>query len=507
MNRKRIVTLLIPGLLFIFGYCNSKPDTKDRQPAVAGQFYPANRADLNNTLKELFSKAVPRKKIENIIALISPHAGYIFSGEVAASSYNQLDPEKEYDNIFIIGSSHYIAFDGASIYSEGDFITPLGKVKVNRELCSLLIKKYDFFSNREDAHSKEHSLEVQLPFLQYRLKKEFKIVPIVIGSQSLDNCKRIAEALSPYLNTRNLFVVSTDFSHYPSYDDACTVDKATSDAILTNSPSALIRSMEKYESKGITNLATCLCGYTSVLTLMYMTEKKPGAVYDHILYKNSGDSEAGNTPTGRKQVVGYNAIVVFLKGEGSRAEFDLKDADKKKLLSIARRTIEEYVGSRKVPEIQENDITVALKTSCGAFVTLKKSGELRGCVGRFGAVEPLYKVIREMAVAASTQDYRFKPVTRGELGEIEIEISVLTPIRRINSIDELKLGKHGIYIRKGNSSGTFLPQVATETGWTKEEFLGHCAQDKAGIGWNGWKDAELYVYEALVFGEKDFEIK
>jgi hypothetical protein len=143
-----------------------------------------------------------------------------------------------------------------------------------------------------------------------------------------------------------------------------------------------------------------------------------------------------------------------------------------------------------------------LKTPCGAFVTLKKYGNLRGCIGRFDASEPLYQVVQEMAIASSTQDYRFSPVELKEIPELEIEISVLTPMRHISSIDEIELGKHGIYIKKGNRSGTFLPQVATETGWTKEEFLGHCAQDKAGIGWNEWKDAEVYVYEALVFGEE-----
>jgi len=148
-----------------------------------------------------------------------------------------------------------------------------------------------------------------------------------------------------------------------------------------------------------------------------------------------------------------------------------------------------------------------VKTNCGAFVTLKKHSDLRGCIGRFDASEPLYKVVRDMAIASSTQDYRFPPVVYNEIPELEFEISVLTPMRRVYSADEIELGRHGIYIRKGQNSGTFLPQVATETGWTKEEFLGHCAQDKAGIGWNGWKDAELYVYEAIVFGEKELEGK
>ena len=271
--------------------CQSQGERIDRQPAVAGSFYPAKQEELNATLKQLFANAVPSKDIQNIVAVISPHAGYVFSGEVAASSYNQIDPAKEYENIFILGSSHYVAFEGASIYSQGNFITPLGTVKVNTKLADLLIKNNGFFSNRTDAHAREHSVEVQLPFLQYRLKKDFKIVPIVLGTQSPETCRRIAEALRPYLNTKNLFVISTDFSHYPSYADAKEVDKATADAILTKSPQNLLRSMASYERKGISNLATCLCGWTSVLTLLYMTEGNANTEFTHIQYKNSGDTE------------------------------------------------------------------------------------------------------------------------------------------------------------------------------------------------------------------------
>ena len=478
--------------------CQSQSERRDRPPAVAGSFYPAQPDELKETLKQLFKNAVPSKNIRNVIAVICPHAGYVFSGEVAASAFNQIDPAKDYENIFIIGSSHHIAFEGASIYSQGNFITPLGTVKVNTGLADRLIKDNNVFSNRTDAHEREHSIEVQLPFLQYRLKKDFKIIPIILGTQSPETCQRIAEALRPFFNTKNLFIISSDFSHYPAYTDAKTVDKATADAILSNSPEKLIRSMMEYEKKGISNLATCLCGWTSVLTLLYMTESNGDALFTHIQYKNSGDTEYGE----KDRVVGYNAITVSLKEKKQRSGFMLTDKDKKDLLGIARNTVVSYIKDGKTPEINENRLSSLLKTNCGAFVTLKKRGNLRGCIGRFDASEPLYKVVQEMAVASSTQDTRFLPVESNELPELEIEISVLTPMRRISSIDEFELGKHGIYMRKGFRSGTFLPQVASETGWTKEEFLGHCAQDKADIGWDGWRGAELYVYEAIVFGEE-----
>jgi hypothetical protein len=157
-----------------------------------------------------------------------------------------------------------------------------------------------------------------------------------------------------------------------------------------------------------------------------------------------------------------------------------------------------------MPEFNSKGYSATMITPCGAFVTLKEKGELRGCIGRFTSEEPLYQVIREMAVAAATQDTRFTPVTGSEIPGLEIEISVLSPMKKIHSIDEIILGKHGIYIKKGWASGTFLPQVATETGWTREEFLGHCSRDKAGIGWNGWKDADIFIYTAEVFAENEF---
>jgi MEMO1 family protein len=498
--RMKTNRLLVLVLLVFTANCRSQNNQINRQPAVSGQLYPSSPNELKATLKNLFSKAVPSKKLKTVVAIISPHAGYVYSGEVAASSFNQIDAAKGYENIFVIGSSHHVVFDGASIYNKGDFLTPLGTVKVNTELAKHLIKKYSFFNDRDDAHLNEHSIEVQLPFLQYMMKKNFKILPIILGTQTPEMCKKIADALRPYFNSKNLFIISTDFSHYPSYEDAIKIDKATADAVCSNSAENLIKTLASNEEKGIANLATSLCGWTSVLTLLYMTQGSPDITIDAINYKNSGDTELGD----KSKVVGYNAIVVSLKENKAVVKFNLSDKDKKDLLSIARSTIEQYLRNNTVPEIDGTSLSENLKMNCGAFVTLHKRGELRGCIGRFDAIEPLNKVVQQMAIAAATQDYRFSPVEQTEIGALEIEISVLTPMRKINSIDEVEMGRHGIYIKKDGHSGTFLPQVATETGWSKEEFLGHCAQDKASIGWNGWKDAELFVYEALVFSEKEF---
>lgn len=491
------IMAIVPG-------CNSQNETGskplvDRQAFAAGRFYPSNPEELRNTLKGLFEKAKP-KSVNSVLAIICPHAGYDFSGVIAASGYKQINPQKKFNHVFVIASSHQVNFMGASIYNRGDYMTPLGKVKVDLELANKLIKENTVFTYNPDADKNEHSLEVQIPFLQYWMKSEITLVPIVLGTQSTQSCKKIAEVLKPYFNENNLFVFSSDFSHYPKYQDAQAVDKSTCDAILSGSADKLLKILQDNEEKNIPNLATSLCGWTSVVTLLYMTGNNPEYTFFPIQYMNSGDSKYAD----KSQVVGYWSIAVSQKEKKtSSTDFSISIQDKKELLKIARSTIEKQIRENKIPEFNTAGYSKTMMTPCGAFVTLKKYGDLRGCIGRFTSEEPLYKVIREMAIAAATQDTRFEPVNESEIARLEIEISVLSPMKKINSIDEIVLGKHGIYIKKGWSSGTFLPQVATETGWNKEEFLGHCARDKAGIGWNGWKDAEIYIYSAEVFSEKE----
>jgi hypothetical protein len=294
-------------------------------------------------------------------------------------------------------------------------------------------------------------------------------------------------------------VISTDFSHYPDYENANTIDELTANAILKNSTDTFLSVLDENSKKRIPNLATSICGWTSVLTLLNITEDLSGIKYFDIIYRNSGDSEIGD----KDRVVGYHAMVVTAEApkETTKEEY-LNENEKKTLLNIARVTISEYLETGKISDAKTaSGITEKLLQPAGAFVTLTKEKNLRGCIGQFNTDRPLYRVVQEMAVSAATRDYRFVNLTSNELNEIEIEISVLTPMRRIKSIDEIIPGKHGIYIRKGNRSGTYLPQVARQTNWSVEEFVSHCARDKAGIGWDGWKDAEIYVYEAYVFRE------
>jgi len=475
---------------------------RNRKPAVAGSFYPADRDNLLKTIESLFSSAAKSENLANIRAVIVPHAGYVYSGTVAASAFNQLQPEHVYDNVFIIGSSHHSSFNGASIYTDGNFITPLGVARVDLDLARELVSDHsDIFINNPDVQNNEHSLEVQVPFLQYIYDEKLKIIPIVIATHQTSTVHKIAEALAPYFKGNNLFVISTDFSHYPDYESAYTIDNLTANAILMNSPDAFLSVLDDNNSKRIPNLATSICGWTSVLTLLDITENLPNAKFHQIIYKNSGDAEIGD----KDRVVGYHAIALtsgINEALNKQEEEYLTPEEKRVLLHLARVTIAEYLSSGKIPDAGSSPgITEKLMAPAGAFVTLTKDRKLRGCIGQFNADRPLYRIVQEMAVSAATRDYRFVNVKDDELRELEIEISVLTPMRRIQSVDEIVLGKHGLYIRKGNSSGTYLPQVANQTTWNVEEFVSHCSRDKAGIGWDGWRDAELYVYEAYVFGE------
>ncbi len=483
--------------------CQAQTRHEDRQPAVAGQFYPSDKNELRALVDDLFARAAPSEGIQNVVAVITPHAGYAFSGVVAASAFNQVDPAKSYDNIFILGPSHHVGFEGASVYTLGNFITPLGIVKVNTGLAQELVDKNPVFSPRTDAQASEHSIEVQLPLLQVRMKKDFRIVPVVIGSgfpetgeRELAIYQKIASALQPYFTPKNLFVISTDFSHYPEYDAAAIVDKATADAVLSNSVKNLTGVYDANAARGVPNLVTSMCGLSGVLSFLYMTQDNPSLKFRLVQYRNAGDVPGGD----KSRVVGYCAIAVSAPA-GEKTGFRLDEKEKTTLLRLARQTITQYVTRHSMPDVDPSGLSGNLRTNCGAFVTLNKDGSLRGCIGRFDPDEPLYKVVQQMAVAAATQDYRFSAVDEKEIPGLEIEISVLTPLKKITSIDEIELGRDGIYIRKGAQSGTFLPQVATQTGWSKEEFLGHCSQEKAGLGWDGWKDADLYTYEALVFGE------
>lgn len=464
--------------------CSVSPQI--RPATQAGRFYEANPQVLEKEIRTYYQNLhLPQS--DDISAIIVPHAGYYFSGLVAASAYTRLNPNHHYERIFLLGPSHYEWLDGASVNNQFDaYSTPLGNVKVDLQTANSLIESSSLFTCNPKAHDREHCLEVQLPFLQIRLKEVPPIVPIIISTNKLDDLKAIAKALKPYYNENNLFIISSDFSHYPSYSDAQHVDSLSAEALMSGKTERWIAQLNENDSLGIPNLQTSACGSFAIITLLEMLNENDEI--EHVMYRNSGDTDSPE----RRRVVGYHSFVVHRGAKG----FALSSSDKQKLHEIAWESIKAALDHRSYTP---DSVSPTLQTRCGAFVTLTEDGRLRGCIGHIGEDVPLWQVVRTMAHEAAFGDPRFPAVTEDELPKIHVEISVLTPMKRIQGLDDFVLGRDGLLIRKGSRSGTYLPQVADEVNWTKEEFFSHCSHDKAGLGWDGWKDAELYTYQAIVF--------
>ena len=502
---KTLLTILTT--IMMMNMCNGQTHKESvvRPATQANRFYTGDAKELSEEVDSLLALHRGETVYRDVAALIVPHAGYYFSGNVAAAAYMAVPKDKQYKRIFLLGPSHHEWLDGASVNTEADYYaTPLGQVKVDHDVAVALTEADSVFRYEPRAHDREHCLEVQLPFLQRRFGNGKStqtsedsvpsIVPIIISTNDFQKLKRIAEALKPYLTDENLFIVSSDFSHYPKYEDACKVDARTGKAVESGDVEQFIAALEENARSGVRNLATSACGELAIATLLMMID----STYEvkHLMYQNSGDAEESD----HSRVVGYHAFAVVRNGQTrTDADFSLSEDEKRMLKEIAMTSIKDSLDGK--PISHPSPLTSHLSEKCGAFVSLHKHGRLRGCIGHFGEDVPLHEIVAEMARAAAFEDPRFMPVTADELSDIDIEISVLTPMRRIQSLDEFELHRHGIYIRKGYRSGTYLPQVADEVNWTKEEFVSHCAQDKAGIGWDGWKDAEteLYVYEAIVF--------
>ena len=467
-----------------------------RKPAVAGSFYPSSAKEILSMTKgwlhPVDAKAAPQ-------AVIVPHAGYVFSGEVAASAFNRIPKRHPYKRIFLLGPSHRVGFSGASVdtlyaYAE----TPLGRVAVDIETGKELLKTASF-TCRNDAHDREHCLEVQLPFLQMMYEEVPPIVPIVIGTQRLEILEDIADSLEPYFNEGNLFIISSDFSHYPSYKDAQTSDLYLANAIEQGGLEEFLNALRYIRKMDFIGQDTAACGACAIAVLLSMmdTQGRNQFDVDHVMYRNSGDSPYGD----KDRVVGYNSIVITRNQKADEHLFHFSDDEKRGMIAAARSAI--YSALRMDYDGDTTPVGILKEKGYGVFVTLHLNGRLRGCIGRFTSSDSLYETIQDMARSAAFSDPRFPSLSRSEAPRIDIEVSVLSPLKRISSVDEFKLGRDGIYMIKGSRHGTFLPQVATETGWSTEEFLGHCAQDKAGIGYYGWKDAELYTYQTEVVKESE----
>ena len=422
-----------------------------------------------------------------------------------SSAINQIPKGHRYERIFLLGPSHRVGFNAASVDTLYSFAeTPLGQVPIDVAIGKELIKRgEEAFTFRSDAHDREHCLEVQLPLMQMAFDEVPPIVPIVIGSQHLDVLQQIAEVLEPYFTPENLFVISSDFSHYPSYEDAKKSDLFLAETITSGGLEDFLKALTSIDKMDFRGEDTAACGACAIAVLLDIMDAQGRGYFEaeHVMYRNSGDSVYGD----KERVVGYNSIV-FTRREKPVKDtsdhlFNFSAEEKKAMMATARQAI--YSALRLNYDGDARPVGILKESGYGVFVTLHLGGRLRGCIGRFTSDETLSETIREMAQSAAFHDPRFPSLSRNEAHQIDIEVSVLSPLKKIDSIDEFKLGRDGIYIIKGRHHGTFLPQVAEETGWDTEQFLGHCARDKAGIGWDGWKDADLYTYQTEVVNESE----
>ena len=387
--------------------------------------------------------------------------------------------------MIIIGSSHQVPFKGISIYPSGSWETPLGNVRIDRKIAQYLMDNCKSVKVYPAAFAREHSLEVQVPFLQRSLKS-FTIVPLVTGSLDGEDYKNLSDALLKLLkqNPKDILVVtSSDMSHFHSYNKASQMDKL-----------ALKDIEELGFEKLFNNLysGNCeLCGAPGVITLLMVASKLNGRA-KILNYANSGD-----VTSDKDRVVGYGAVAFTYPDKSDSA---LSRQEQNTLLMIARKTLDEYISKGNIPQFDIKESRLLEKR--GVFVTLTKNHDLRGCIGYIVPVVPLYKAVIEMTVSASTRDPRFPPVSKGELKDINIEISALTPLRLIDDPGGIEMGKHGLYITKGNHSGLLLPQVAAEHKWNREEFLRQTCI-KAGLPQNAWKDkgTSIYTFTAQIFSE------
>lgn len=465
----------------------SEPNIK--KPNVSGQFYTNDPKELTVQIKNMIREAQVEPYTTPVEIIIAPHAGYYYSGSVAGHSFKAVSQQK-YNTIIILAPSHFYGFDGISVWDHGGFETPLGIVDVEEEFAKELTLFHPKIIYDPKAFVKEHSLEVEIPFLQETFK-DFKLVPVVLGQPSPQLMAEFAQKLNSVIGNREdvLVVVSTDFSHYHDDSFARKMDLKTIEAIKSQDAELIYRECLSGEME--------MCGCFPVITSLLLAKIRGLSQVDVLKYANSGDVN------GKKDsVVGYSSIVIH-QGQSKKVS-PLNQNHKKRLINIAREAIRGHVERGVRIEIKEDDQRLHEKE--GAFVSVYKDGLLRGCIGNILGSGPLYLTVRDMAISSASKDYRFKPIQKDELDGIQIEISVLSKPRRIKNIDEIHLGMHGVIVSQGNKSGVFLPQVADSTGWGKERFLSELCSQKADLPSDCWKDPQktkIEVFMADVFSEKD----
>lgn len=473
------------------------------RPAVkAGSWYDGNPSVLKQQIERFFQAAEAKKPDEPVRALISPHAGYVYSGQTAAFGYKNLEAGK-IKRVIVLAPSHYARFDGGSILDVTHYETPLGRMPLDRKRCDELLK-YEQFTSVPAAHAQEHSLELQLPFLQYALRRDFELVPIVIGNIRPGWYEPMADLLLPLWDEETLVVASSDFTHYGSNFGYVPFKKNVAENLKKLDMGAVekILNMDyKAFNDYIDETAATICGRKAISLLLCMAAKK-GYKAQLMKYTTSGELTGDYAHS-----VSYASICFTGTPESAPEEsggyVPLTAGEQETLLQLARHTLKTFLETGKPPgDLDRFEITESMKRDAGAFVTLKKKGNLRGCIGYLQGIKPMYKAIMDNTISAASKDPRFPAVARSEEPLIHMEISVLSPVVKVKDIGEIQVGRDGLIITRGFRRGTLLPQVPVEQGWDRTQFLEHSCM-KAGLPRDAYKDSETLIerYSAQVFSE------
>jgi hypothetical protein len=482
------------------------PEKSVRPSALAGSWYVSDPDALKELISELLDRAVGRPSKGYPMALLVPHAGYRYSGLTAAEGYRLLKG-RTYGRVFLLGTAHRQAFSGISVPPYTHYRTPLGEVPLDLVTCARLKEQAPFVSERT-AHTREHSIEIHLPFLQMVLG-DFQLVPLLVSHLTPQELDRAAELLRAEIGPGDIVIASSDFTHYgPNFgylgppDSPFQPDQAPGRlAGMMETAWGLIAAGDVpglLEYKEHTK--DTICGLMPIALLL--KSLPPGSVPDLLATDTSG-----NLTRDYLNSVSYLSAVFYGHWPYSRVEGmgTLAVEEREVLLGIARETVERFVrtGDRTAVSDVEQRVTAGMREHRGVFVTLKKDGSLRGCIGTILPAKSLIQAILDNAVNAAAFDGRFQPVTEDELDGLTVEISVLSPPVEIGDYQTIVLGRDGIILEKNGRSSVFLPQVAVEQGWDLVQTLTHLS-GKAGLGPTGWNSGAVFkTFQALVFAEKE----
>ncbi len=480
---------------------------RSRSASHAGSWYPEDPRVLRETLGGFLAAGDPPAD-GSALALVAPHAGVAFSGEVAGRTFAALRPGS-IRRVFLLGPSHYVGFEGIALPAPdlAAYDTPLGPLPVDHAAVGSL-RALPGFQGPASAHDREHSLEMHAIFLAARLPG-VPIVPLVVGRvPDEDAARSLARSIRPLLGEGDAVVVSTDFTHYgPRYGYLpFTGDRADKLERLASAAAAplLARDPTGFE-RHLTATGDTICGRDPLRVLLALLppSARGAEVARDTSARITGDD--ANSVTYLGVVYGGGSWAAAVGGDAPAPGSGALAPDVRRwVLAMVRRTLEIYLGSGRVPSGGELGVPAGgpLHEERAAFVTLKKHGVLRGCIGHIFPAQSLWLDLRDNAIAAAVRDPRFPPVHSAELPGLELEVSVLTPPRPASGPEAFEVGRHGVVLQAGGRRAVFLPQVASEQGWDRETTLSQLAR-KAGLGSEGWRrpDAAFLLFEAQVFGE------